>query len=174
MKKINLTDVKWKEFRIGDLFKIKKVYGKPENNYIDGNIPYVSTSGVNNGVISFRNNLEEKELSSKNCISIDPISVKCFYHSYNFIGRGYSGASINLLYSKYLNKNNAKFIITSIEKANKEKASYGYLFNSKRLEKGKLLLPIDENENPDWNFMENYIKILEMEKIISIIKYYKI
>ena len=65
MKKINLTDVKWKEFRIGDLFKIKKVYGKPENNYIDGNIPYVSTSGVNNGVISFRNNLEEKELSSK-------------------------------------------------------------------------------------------------------------
>ena len=78
------------------------------------------------------------------------------------------------MYSKYLNKNNAKFIITSIEKANKEKASYGYLFNSKRLEKGKLLLPIDENENPDWNFMENYIKILEMEKIISIIKYYKI
>ena len=42
------------------------------------------------------------------------------------------------------------------------------------MKKSKLMLPIDENENPDWNFMENYIKILEMEKIISIIKYYKI
>ncbi|MCF2612772.1 MULTISPECIES: restriction endonuclease subunit S [Fusobacterium] len=173
MKKISLTNLIWKEFEIGDLFEIKKVYGKPENTYKDGEIPYISTSGVNNGVISFRSNIEKKEISEGNCISVDPINVKCFYHIYDFIGRGYSGASVNLLYSKFLNKYNSKFIITAIEKANKEKASYGYLFNGNRLKKGKLLLPINEKGDPNWEYMEDYIKTIELEKSTNLIEYLK-
>ncbi len=172
-KRLTLQDVEWKKFKINDVFTIKKVYGKPETNYKVGEYPYISTSAINNGLVSFREAFDEKSISNANCISIDPISGKAFYHSYNFIGRGYSGASINLLYSKYLNKNIAQFIITAIEKTSREKASYGYLFNSNRLEKGVFSIPVDKQGKPNWKFMEDYIKQEQKKIAKKVVNYYQ-
>lgn len=153
----NLKDVEWKVFPIYKLFKIQKVYGKPINNYKMGTIPYVSTTSLNNGIIGFV--IPNKEaVSNKKAISVDPIKGNAFYHPYNFVGRGFSGASINLLYNEHLNKYNAIFICKLIEYSAKDKASYGYLYNSDRLEKSKILLPINSDGKPDYEFMEEYIK----------------
>lgn len=153
----NLKDVEWKVFPIYKLFKIQKVYGKPINNYKMGTIPYVSTTSLNNGIIGFV--IPNKEaVSNKKAISVDPIKGNAFYHPYNFVGRGFSGASINLLYNGHLNKYNALFICKLIEYSAKDKASYGYLYNSDRLEKSKILLPINSDGKPDYEFMEEYIK----------------
>lgn len=153
----SLKGIKWKEFQIDKLFEIKSVYGKPIHNYKTGTIPYISTSTINNGLISFIT-ADKKSISCKNAISIDPIKGKAFFHEYNFIGRGFSGASINLLYNKRLNKYIALFLCKVIENTALNKASYGYLFNSDRLRKAKIILPADYNGEPDYEFMEEYIK----------------
>ncbi len=163
-KNFKLSDREWKEFRIGDLFEVKKVLGKPIENYKNGRIPYISTSSQNNGLINFID-CEEKILSAKNAISIDPIKGTSFFHMYNFLGRGFSGASINNLYNEKLDKNNGLFVSKCIEKTSFFKASYGNLFNSNRLINAKILLPVLENGEPDYDFMENYIHELEQEKL---------
>ena len=51
------------------------------------------------------------------------------------------------------------------------KYAYGYKFNEKRMQKQSLLLPVDESGNPDYAFMEQYIKEREQQIIQKYIKY---
>ena len=110
-------------------------------------------------------------MSSKNVISVDPIKGLAFYHKYDFIGRGFSGASINLLYNENLNKYNGLFICKAIEKTSKEKADYSNLFNSNRLSSAKILLPVTSDGEPDYEFMELYIKEKELIKLKEYINF---
>lgn len=153
----NLKNKKWSAFTIDKLFKIEKVKGLPTENYKMGRIPYISTATLNNGLIAFIST-NGNDISKKNCISVDPIRGISFYQPFNFVGRGFSGASINLLYNNKINRYNALFICKAIEKTSKTKASYGYLFNSERLSKAKIFLPITNKGEPDYKFMEEYIK----------------
>lgn len=171
MKKIHLSDVKWKEFKIGKLFDISKVKGRPIENYTMGNTPYVSTAGNNNAVVSFIE-ADDAIITSSGVITVDPIKGKCFYHDYKFVGRGYSGASVNVLKNKNLNKFNGQFICTAIQNTSMSKASYGYLFNSDRLKNGIILLPTDGAGKPNWQFMEDYIKQEKKIQVQKIITYY--
>lgn len=170
--RLSLNDSEWGIFEIGKLFEVEKVYGNPIDTYSNGRTPYISTSSINNGVVNFITS-DEKSLSKGNCISVDPIGGKAFYHEYDFVGRGFSGASINLLRNSNLNKNNSLFICRAIENTASKKASYGNLFNSNRLKKGKILLPIDDNSNCDWKFMEEYIKQEQNYIVQKVIDYYE-
>ena len=73
----------------------------------------------------------------------------------------------------YINKFNGLFICSAIQKTSKLRASYGYLFNSNRLKNGTILLPIDNNGNPNWQFMEDYIKQEMKEQSQKIVDYYE-
>ena len=157
MSKLSLDSVEWGEFRIKDLFEIETVKGRPIENYKKGDIPYVSTAATNNAVINFIEK-DKNILTSAFAITVDPIKGTCFFHNYDFVGRGFSGASVNVLRNINLNKYNGMFICSSIEKTSKLKASYGYLFNSNRLKMAVILLPIDLKGKPNWKFMEDYIK----------------
>lgn len=170
--RLSLNDVEWKEFKIKNLFKIKKVKGRPIENYEKGKTPYTSTSSVNNAVTDFIN-AEKNIINTGKAISIDPIKGKAFYHDYDFVGRGFSGASINTLYSNKINKYTGLFLSRAIEKTSSQKASYGYLFNSKRLENAIILLPIAKNKEPDWEFMEDYIKQEQKEIAQKVISYFE-
>ena len=75
---MKLTDREWKEFRIGEIFSIKKVSGLPIENYAEGNLPYITTSSTNNALVSFVS-APQKAISEKNVISIDPIKGKAFF-----------------------------------------------------------------------------------------------
>lgn len=153
----SLKDKKWSVFPIGKLFIINKVNGLPAEKYKTGKQPYISTATINNGLIGFVDT-NENDISKKNCISVDPIKGISFYQPFDFVGRGFSGASINILYNNNINKYNALFICKAIEKTAKEKASYGYLFNGARLAKAKISLPVNVKGEPDYKFMEEYIK----------------
>ena len=170
---MKLTDREWKEFKIGDLFDIDKVRGLPIENYKCGDVPYITTSSNNNGLTDFIS-ADNKAISKRNSISVDPIKGKSFYHPYNFVGRGFSGASINLLSSSNLNKNIALFFCTVIENTANNKASYGYLFNGNRLKQGTILLPITKKGKPDYQFMEDYIKEMVYRKRQEYIDYAKV
>ncbi|MCY7125976.1 restriction endonuclease subunit S [Streptococcus mutans] len=172
MSKLKLTDVEWGEFKIGNLFDVSNVKGRPAENYNSGNTPYISSSGTNNAVISFVE-ANENIITNSGVITVDPIKGVCFYHDYDFVGRGFSGASVNILINKNLNKFSGQFICTVIQKTSMSKASYGYLFNGNRLRNGKILLPIDSQGQPNWQFIEDYIKQEQKQQAQKIIDYYE-
>ena len=171
MYRYHLQDIEWGKFKISNIFTVEKVIGKPIENYSIGNIPYISTASTNNAVVNFVYDINS--VSTGNTISVDPIKGSCFYHEYKFVGRGFSGASVNLLRTDKLNKYNAIFCCSVIQKTAMEKASYGYLFNSDRLKNGIILLPIDQDGNPNWHFMEEYIKEREEKKRSYLLTYYR-
>lgn len=170
IKNLSLSDVEWTTFKIKDIFEIELVKGKPISNYEEGKIPYVTTSGQNNGINNFVDTREN--LSRKNSISLDPIAGKAFFHEYNFVGRGGAGSAINLLYNPNVNKHNALFICSSLERVSKEKASYGVQLNGNRLKNTNLFLPIDERGEPYWDFMKDYIELQQKNVAQEIIAYY--
>ena len=167
---LDLKEVEWNLFQIDEIFDVKRVEGKPINNYENGNIPYVTTSSENNGITNFVNAIES-DISKRSAISVDPVGGTTFYHDYDFVGRGFSGSSINLLYNDNLNSLNSKFICSAIEKVSKVKASYGIHFNGNRLRSAKVLLPLDENGNPNWKYMTDFIKKLEHETASKALEY---
>lgn len=167
---LDLEEVEWRLFQIDKIFDVKKVEGKPINNYENGNIAYVTISSENNGITNFVN-YTELHISKRNAISVDPVAGTAFYHDYDFVGRGFSGSSINLLYNDNLNNLNSKFVCSAIEKVSKVKASYGLHFNGNRLKSAKILLPSDKNDEPNWHYMTNFIKKLEHETASKVLDY---
>ena len=164
--------MEWGEFKIGNLFDVSNVKGRPAENYNSGNTPYISSSGTNNAVISFVE-ANKNIITNSGVITVDPIKGICFYHDYDFVGRGFSGASVNILINKNLNKFSGQFICTVIQNTSMSKASYGYLFNGNRLRNGKILLPINSQGQPNWQFMEDYIKQEQKQQVQKIIDYYE-
>ncbi len=47
----------------------------------------------------------------------------------------------------------------------KDKYQYGYKFNGARMNKQKITLPINLKKEPDYDYMENFIKKIEFEKL---------
>lgn len=161
----------WKVFSIEELFTVEKVKGKPIDNYKIGNIPYVATSSSNNGVTGFVSYNDISEVSKGNAITINPIGGEAYYQKSNFIGRGYSGASVIALYNDYLNHYNSLFICPIIETSSKDRASYGTLLNGDRLLKTKFKLPINLQGTPDWEYMTELGKNIYFQSKEFIYKY---
>jgi hypothetical protein len=59
-----------------------------------------------------------------------------------------------------LNKYNAKFLITILDKELEYKFNYGRGAVKNRLELLEIKLPTTPQGDPDWKFMEEYIKSL--------------
>ncbi len=181
----------WQEFQMQRLFKIKTPASRTIKKYTEGETPYVSSSGLNNGVVSYLSPQKDEVLEKGNCITVSPLEgTPAFYQKNDFLGRGGAGSAISLLYNDNLNENNALFICTVI-KASAKKFDYSDAFNSDNLRLLKIKLPIQydaegnpiidkefcysqEGYVPDWTFMSEYIKNIEkrarerIEKLASV------
>mgnify|MGYP001770199605 CR=1 FL=1 len=158
-----LDEVEWGEFEIQDLFEIK--IGKNlDGNKIDkenGHYPYITRKEMNNGLDGFVSWNDDSYLNkvSQPVITIGNETAKPFIQEHDF----YTGTKVNIMKPYYsANKYHLMFICTSLER-NRHKYSYSYTINSSRLKKQKILLPIKENGEPDWSFMEQYMKRMKNE-----------
>ncbi|MDR1625744.1 MAG: restriction endonuclease subunit S, partial [Spirochaetia bacterium] len=76
------------------------------------------------------------------------------YMNTDFIG----STTISVGYSAKLNKYNGLFLVAILD-LERPKYSYGRKYR-KYLSETKIKLPVDNNGEPNWNYMENYIKAL--------------
>ncbi len=148
---MKLEDRSWLEFRVGDIFEeisIKKLSKSPEDL---GDVAFVSSTSLNNGV----NNFYDVSPIIKNVISVSTNGAcfDCFYHDYPIAVSN----DVEILYSKNLNKFNGLFICTVLKKE-KDKWSYGRKPKNNKVFNTVIKLPANDNNNPDWKFMEDYIK----------------
>ena len=155
-------DVEWKEFFFTDIFKeIKRGKRLTKSNQIDGNTPYVSSTGINNGVDNFIGNDEKVRKYANNLSLANSGSVgSCFYHNYEYIASDH----ITALTSEHADEYIYKFMSTIISRL-EEKYSFNREINDKRISREKLFLPIDENDEPHWEYMSQFMKKLEKENI---------
>ena len=157
-KKIKLEIDKWREFELSKLFKIEKgerltTYDRIQDK---DNIPLIVASSENNGVVDFISQLsfisDKKVFEQK--ITID-MFWNVFYHDYKY----FSDDNVHTLIPQFkTNKYISLFIVSILKKLN-YKYSFGRQARINRIEKEKIKLP-SKNGNPDFEYMENYIKSL--------------
>jgi hypothetical protein len=151
--KLNINN--WKTFYFKDLFEIKKGKRLTIEDQISGNVPYVSSSSFNNGIDNYIGN----GYTDTNCMT---------FACYGSIGEVFyqndkvwvsDNANVFYLRNKKLNPYIGMFL-TTILRLEQFRFSYGMTGKKERLQNFLIKLPIDQDGNPDWNFMENYIKSL--------------
>ncbi len=146
----SLNDVKWKEFCLEDIFI--NYHGKRliKEKRIEGFMPLLTASELNQGVSDFISNSEMK--AYKNFISIDMFG-HAFYHNYS----AYGDDNIYFFINDNITPKAKLFIVTCINQ-NSLKYSYGNQFRQDNADKDKILLPVNSKGEPDYEFMEKYIK----------------
>ena len=85
---MDLTDVQWKEFIIGEVFDIfnSKAYHKNDLSIAsDKEIPYIARSMFNNGLDSFVEEKADFVKNPKNSIVFGAESAVFFYEPFEFI-----------------------------------------------------------------------------------------
>ncbi len=154
-EKIQLNPEKWKWFAYKDIFDIKKGKRLTKEDMEQGETPFIGSSEYNNGVTAL---ISEDPIHKKNTITVayDGSVGESFYQAEDF----YALDSVNVLYPKFdLNPYIAMFLITLIRKE-QYRFSYGRKWKLDRMNESKIKLPVLEDDIPDWQFMENYIKSL--------------
>ena len=122
-----------------------------------GNIPRITCSATNNGLDSFCENYPTEK---GGVITIDSATIGfTSYQNYDFLATDHV--------EKIFFKNGKKitcflglFIKQVIDKAVNKKYNYGYKFSQSRIKKQIILLPTTPQGEPDYKFMEEYIKEL--------------
>jgi len=151
-----LDTVNWKEFMFEELFEFEKG-AEVIKDLSGGEIPLISATKFNNGFSGFYEDI--KKIFNKNKITVASNGTvgKSFYQNYDFIATG----DINVLSLKKhnLNKYIASFLCTIIDKE-QFRFGYGRKWGVERMKQSKIKLPVDNKGNPDWQFMEDYIKSL--------------
>lgn len=160
--KLSLAGKEWKSFFIEDIFEINSGRDIYDKERIAGSTPYVTATANNNGIGYFIDNINET-LESE-CLSVNRNGSVgyCFYHQYPAL----YGNDTRKLRPKKKNKYVALFISLCITNQ-REKYGYGYKVGTARLKRQRILLPVDETNNPDWQFMEEYMRQKEA-KILKI------
>ena len=157
---LNVQD--WGEFTIEQLFPVL-VKGKcgDASSLIDGTeINYIGAKYNDNGVMKSCAKSENADfISNGNCIAMigqgQGSAGYAIYLDSDFIG----ATSLNLGYADWINPYTAHFV-TTILCQEYDKYSFGRSWTGDRLKRTVIKLPIDADGNPDWQFMENYIKAL--------------
>ena len=144
---------KWNSYKVGDLFECTTTQAVLPDEMIDGNIPYITRSGENNGRAGTLGNLEKVVLG--NCITVGAEGALAFYQPDDFI----PGVKVYTVRHPKMNKVNAMFIV-SILNIDYYKYSYGRARVLEKLKNEYIKLPTSMTNEPDWQFMEDYIKSL--------------
>ena len=163
---LSLADKKWSDFFIEDIATINSGRDIYDSERMPGDIPYISSSSINNGICHFISNTNET--LEAGCISVNRNGSVgyAFYHPYPAL---YSNDCRKLrLKLKKQNKYIALFVAHQIT-MQRGKYSYGYKMGTGRLQRQKILLPVDGTGAPDWRYMEQHMRQKFCEALLKVV-----
>lgn len=161
---MKLSDREWKLFVVGELFSVKRPIARNKDNYENGDIPFVASGSANNGVMKCCKPHKNEGLDKAGCITVSPVDGSAFYQPCDFLGRGGAGSSILMLYANNINLYSGQFIAKMISNTCACKYTYGHMGNKDSIKRERIMLPVDDNDEPDYQFMEDYMKALMAAK----------
>ncbi len=154
-EQVNLSDRVWKGFEYHRLFCIKKGKRLTKSDMTVGDTPFIGAVDLNNG---HRECVGEAANHEGNTITVNYNGSvgEAFYQPRPY----WASDDVNVLYPRFLlNPYIGLFIITVI-KVDQYRFNYGRKWKLDRMKESIITLPIDSQGNPDWKFMEQYIKSL--------------
>ena len=165
-----LEDKNWKPFYLKDIFtSVQRGKRLIKENQKVGKVPYVSSSAMNNGVDNYISN-DTGVRRFENCLSLaNSGSVgACFYEPFEFV------ASDHVTHLKNLERNKFQYLFeATLLNRLSEKYNFNREINDERISKEVIMLPLDKNGSPDYEYMEIYIKKLMLSKYTEYLNFKK-
>ncbi len=164
---VALNIKEWDVFFFNEIFpEIQRGKRLKKEDHIKGQMPYVSSSALNNGIDGFISNKNSVRIFN-NCLSLaNSGSVGAtFYQPFKYVASDHVTKLENNKFNEFI-----YLFISTIAKRLSEKYSFNREINDQRIKREKIVLPIDEDGQPDYDYMENYIKKIEYEKLTKYIE----
>lgn len=161
-KKVDTRE--WGEFRVGELFDaaLSKDDIQPKV-IVEGNTPLVSSGKENNGIIALIDN-KNARLWEANTLTVDMFG-KVFYQEQPYYA--VSHGRVNILMPRMpMTKHCMQFIGCAIERVTTDKYAFSEMCTGTKLLKDVILLPKDKTGQPDWAYMEEYMR--EMKERVKV------
>jgi len=159
---VPLSEKEWKEFFIEDIFNIKSGKRLTKAEMVSGDIPFVGATDSNNGITGFVANKNSSMDKNVLGVNYNGSVVYNFYHPYEAV---FSDDVKRLSFKEFEGSKYSFLFVKALIMQQKSKYEYGYKFNGERMKRQIILLPVNHKGKPDYAYMENYMKVLENEKI---------
>ncbi|PWW20208.1 type I restriction modification DNA specificity protein [Cytobacillus oceanisediminis] len=152
-----LDTQKWQWFKFNQLFDVKKGKRLTKANMTEGDTLFIGAVDKNNGITA---KVGQGPIHSGNTITVNYNGSvgEAFYQPEPY----WCSDDVNVLYPKFeMNPYIALFLNTVIRQE-KYRYNYGRKWHLQRMKATQIKLPVDANGEPDWDFMERYIKSLDL------------
>lgn len=125
-------------------------------------VPYVTRSDVSNGIARFVS-AENYDFGSDDggCITVGLDTQTAFYQPHKFV----TGQNVQVVTGKQLSKEVALFLVTILREQMQAKFNWGGNGATlRRMKRLLVMLPIDDDGEPDYAYMEQYAKNMLLKK----------
>ncbi len=154
-QKLTLGVSKWELFRYDKLFKIERGRGKRKYDLNGGDTPFITATDQNNGFTGFTD-IEPFHNANVITVARNGSVGEAFYQPLRFC----STEDVHVFNPLFkMNIYHAFFLIPLIRKE-KYRYSFGRKWGINRMKSSLVKLPAKSKDEPDWEFIENYIKSL--------------
>lgn len=154
-KVVSLESRDWQWVRLKDVFDIKKGKRLTKEDMRPGTTPFIGSTELDNGVTAY---IDESPIHKGNTISVtyNGSVAEAFYQPKDF----WASDDVNVLYPKFSMSSHSALFLCAVIRKEKYRYNYGRKWHLERMRESQIKLPVDTEGNPDWEFMENYIKSL--------------
>ena len=151
----------WKWFKYEQIFEIKKGKRLTKADMESGGIPYIGATDSNNGVTAHIANDEHLHSANTISVSYNGSIAEAYYQNKTF----WATDDVNVLYPRFDMNQYSAFFFTTLINREKYRFNYGRKWDKELMCVSKIKLPIDEDGNPDWKWIENYVKEILIPKL---------
>lgn len=147
----------WGSFALGTLFNIVKGKRLTKAEMKSGETPFIGSSALNNGCTAMIGNDKNQHPENTITVCYNGSVGETFYQDQPYI----ASDDVNVLYPKFtMNRQIALFIVPLIKGVS---SRYDYIDKWKKeaMEADKIYLSVDKNGDPDWDYMEEYMKMVQ-------------
>ena len=155
MEKMGKIDTSgWGMFKIGELFEQERGKEKSPKQNMDGECPLIQEINTNNGV---DRNVEPTKIFKGNAITISiNYAQNVFYQKNDFC----ASVNIAIIRNKHLDEYSGRFICSILHKLH-QRFTYTDKISKEIINNEEIPLPIDNDGNPNWNYMNEYMRDIE-------------
>lgn len=157
-----LDEKEWAPIILDDIFSICSGVRLESRNKKPGVKPFIGAADNNNGVTGFVSN--DNASNDSNVLGVNYNgNGMCigFYHPYECI---FSDDVKRFHLKKYKDNKFVLLFFKMIILQQKSKFGYLYKFNAERMAKQRLLVPLNSDGEPDYEYMKQYIKNMMLKK----------
>lgn len=162
----SLSELDWGYVRINDIATVKSGKDIYARERVSGNIPYVTSGTSNNGIGYFAGNDNKSKANHVISVNRNGAVGEAFYHPYTALfGNDCRTLVLNEQYEY------APFFIATMLRKQKGAFSYSRKLGTARLKVLCIMLPVESDGKPDYDYMEQYIKNKMIQKYNNYLQY---